>query len=618
MLDLHDDGDRRRTREIAVAVAELARECGGVMSGEHGDGRSRGPLLERFFGTELIGAFREIKRLFDPAGILNPGIIVDTGGVETLTENLRVRPGERDLVWPAVETFFDYSDQEGFSGAIEMCNGAGVCRKTAVGTMCPSYRATLEERHSTRGRANALRTALSGQLNAIAPDGRPAWSDPDTIETLDLCLSCKACKSECPSNVDLARLKAEYTAQRFRLTGRVPLAARAIGHIRTLNRLASLAPSLANKLLSLPPLRELANALLKLSPARSLPSFEHSLYAWFAKRTRDAGAADPPHSDAPRVVLFADCFTTYNESAIGRAAVEVLEAFGYRVLLPRVGCCGRSMISTGLLGDAIRTIDRTLAQLQPYIDDPNVIAILVAEPSCLAAIKDEWRSLKLKTPLDRRQRCADKSLMIEDFLDRNWAQHPRIPAALSMSDASARGWSQNGVTEVTPPRRTSTSCSTPWNTSPSTSFEASRRSSAGEAPGSSPASSSISASSAAPDAESTPPVLLHAHCHQKALWGAQTSSNLLIRLLGQRLSVLPSGCCGMAGSFGFTAKHYDVSMTIFNQSLAPHLSAAPAAATILATGTSCRHQIKDATALRAIHPIELIAEMIKAKSVRRP
>ncbi len=522
MLDLHEQSDREKMQSIAVEVADVARSCGGVMSGEHGDGRVRGPLLERFYGPELMRAFAEIKAIFDPAQVMNPGMIVNAGEIATLVQQLRVHPREAELPWPGVRTYFDYSDQEGFQGALEMCNGAGVCRKMSGGTMCPSYRATLDERHSTRGRANALRLAISGQLTI---DQKPAWHDPQVQETLDLCLSCKACKSECPSNVDVAKLKAEYTAQKYRAGGGPTLQAWVFGHVRLLNRLAAMMPGLANALMRAGPLRALANRVLKLAPQRTLPEFAPSFY-------RTARLQAEKHS--PAVALYADCFTTYNEPHLAHAAIEVLQALGYGVRLPRVGCCGRAMISNGLLPDAITTIDRTLEQLRPAIEDRRVLAILVVEPSCLAAMKDEWLTLKLRTPRALRQACADKAMLVEDFVQRRWDHHP-IPPGIMVD-------------------------------------------------------------------ESGPPVLMHGHCHQKALWGEESSAGFLHRLVGSRLRVLPSGCCGMAGSFGFLREHWEISQTIFAQSLGGLLGEGM----IVAPGTSCRHQIRDATGRRAVHPIEVM------------
>ncbi len=548
LIDLHDPADRARMRAIAVEVADLARECGGVMSGEHGDGKVRGPLLERYFGPEIMAAFREVKALFDPAGILNPGNITAPGPVESITSGLRIDAAHATRADPAaIDTYYTYTDQEDFGHALEQCNGAGVCRKTAGGTMCPSYRATLDERHSTRGRGNALRTAVTGQSS---PDGKPDFSDPGTIETLDLCLACKACKSECPSNVDIARLKAEYTAQRYRAAGRAPLRARVFGHVRTLNRLGAMAPAMANFANRLPPVRFILNRVLGVAPQRSLPAFATSLYKWFERRSPAQGRpqsemAHTPANDAsvrPRVVLYADCFTTYNDPHIGKAAVRVLEALGYEVLLPRVDCCGRAMMSTGLLADAITSADRTLSALRPFIDDPSVRAFVVCEPSCLASIKDDWLLLKLATPLDIRQAIAGRSSLVEEFVSKNWETHPTRPPLRPIDR----------------------------------------------------------------------PIHLHGHCHQKALWGDATSSDALRRVSADptRVHTLPSGCCGMAGSFGYDAKKYDVSMQIGELSVFPPLRAAGDDALIAAPGTSCRHQIHDGTGKAALHPIEIIAQAI--------
>jgi FAD/FMN-containing dehydrogenase/Fe-S oxidoreductase len=529
LVDLHENADREKVRAMALEVAELARECGGVMSGEHGDGRVRGPLLERFYGPELTAAFREIKAIFDPKNLLNPGNIVEPGPIESITTNLRIdreRLSSR-LKW--LDTFFDYSDQHGFEGAVDMCNGAGVCRKTAGGTMCPSYRALLDERHSTRGRGNALRLAITGQMSDSAA---PAWNDPETIQTLNLCLSCKACKSECPSNVDIARLKAEYTAQQYRIDG-VPLAARVFGHIRRLNQFGTIAPDFANWLMRFSPARAIMNRLLNLAPQRSLPPFARPLRKWFGARHKNIAAK--------KVVIYEDCFTGFNEPHIGRAAVRVLEAFGYEVVMPRVTCCGRAMISTGLLRSAIDSADAAVSLLRPFVDDPDICAILFLEPSCLSAVKDDWLQLRLKTAPLVRRRLAEKSMMAEDFIERFWRDHPRKPIVKAKNKN----------------------------------------------------------------------VILHGHCHQKALWGENDCAASLSRV-SSRLNVLPSGCCGMAGSFGFNADRYELSMKIGELSVFPPLRDAAAETVIAAPGTSCRHQIRDGTGRIALHPIEIWNDAIES------
>ncbi len=574
MLDPHEPADIARLHSMAVDVADLAQACGGVMSGEHGDGRVRGPLLRRFFGDELMGAFAEVKTLFDPTGLLNPGNIVGAGSIESITQRTRMSPGEprgadsstplqahaHEVRVPETATFFEYGREGGFDHAVEQCNGSGVCRKTQGGTMCPSYRATLDERHSTRGRANALRLAITGQLGEVPET--PAWRDAETMRTLDLCLSCKACKTECPSNVDVAKLKAEFVAQRDRERGSVPLASLLTGHVRALNRLGSLMPGVANAVSRFGPVRAIINAAMGVHPARPLPRFSKSLFrrADEVDAARDTGGTRVPPlaTHTPTVALFGDCFTAYNESDIGVAAGRVLARLGYRVVLADAGCCGRSMLSVGMVAQAANVADATLARLMPLVSDPNVKAILFLEPSCLSAIKDDWLALKCATPLESRRLLAAKCFLAEDFVDRAWADHPQRSAI--------------------------------------------------EQP--------LTALNAATPHEPAADVLLHAHCHQKALWGAETSARALRRFFGPRVRVLETGCCGMAGSFGYSRDKYDLSMRIARLpaeqgGLMPQVEASPAAH-VAATGTSCRHQVSDASggSRRAEHPMVLIARAL--------
>ncbi len=532
MLNLHDEADRDHLRGIAQEVARWAKECGGVMSGEHGDGRIRGPLLREYFGDELMAAFGQVRNVFDPKGLMNPGNITSPGDVLSITQDLRILPENRALQFPKVDTYYNYDDQEGFRGATEICNGAGVCRRTAVGTMCPSYRATLDERHATRGRGNALRLAVSGQIGGSTP----GWNDPDTMETLRLCLSCKACKSECPSNVDIARLKAEYLAQSYKAAGRKPLQARAFGRVRTLNRLGAIMPNFANFLLEQRFVRELMQSILKIDTRRSMPKYAKSLQRQFRSEISDL-------KPQKRVVLFGDCFVSYNDPRIGLAAKDVLDKLGYEVILAGTTCCGRSLISTGLLDEAIVSADRVVAQLKKYVEDASVAAILVAEPSCLSAFRDDYLQLKCTSSIDLRRQLAEKSFLIEQFIDQNWDKHPTRPAL--------------------------------------------------------------------PDQATLPPVVLHGHCHQKSLWTVESSAGLLRRFCGKKLQVLDTGCCGMAGAFGFTTDRYDLSVQIGEMALLPAVRSAPADAIIVAPGTSCRHQILDGAQRESLHPIELVAQLLK-------
>ncbi|MFZ4749614.1 MAG: FAD-binding and (Fe-S)-binding domain-containing protein [Phycisphaerales bacterium] len=529
LVAIHDAKDRAIMVRIARDIAQLVARYGGALSGEHGDGRVRSPLLGEYFGEVICGALREVKRAFDPRGVLNPGNIVVTGPAERIIANLRVAPHGEDAHPPIVETFFSYGREEGFDHAVESCNGAGLCRRTAGGTsMCPSYRALRDERHATRGRGNALRLAVTGQLS------KDRWADPETMETLDLCLSCKACKTECPSNVDISKLKAEYTAQRHAEHG-VPWSTRVFGHVRRLNALGSRFHAVANLVNATPLAKSLAHGLLGIDPRRSIPAFGASLFDWFRRRE--------PRTATRTVILFGDCFSAYNEPGIGQSAVRLLEAFGYRVVLADVGCCGRSLISTGMLAEARREVERASRALSGLLDSTGADAVLVLEPSCASAIRDDWLELPPEMPddaaMERRATLAMRTHLVEEFLEKHWDTHPRRPEIPAQVDR----------------------------------------------------------------------VVLHGHCHQKALWGTESSAKFLRRIFGANLGVLDTGCCGMAGSFGYVDRRYDLSMQIGEERLFPAVRAAPGAV-VCAPGTSCRHQIHDGTAREALHPVDLAARAL--------
>ncbi|MFK7882931.1 MAG: FAD-binding and (Fe-S)-binding domain-containing protein [Phycisphaerales bacterium] len=532
LLDLKDPNDVAAMHRIAQRAADLAKELGGVMSGEHGDGRARGPLLEDYFGPELMDAFREVKALFDPHGLMNPGNIVTPGPLESISAKTRVQPGKIELAVPVLDTAFAFADQGGMLHAAEMCNGAGVCRKKQGGTMCPSYQATLDERHATRGRGNALRLAMTGQTGQVANTGQGAdWDDPETHETLRLCLSCKACKSECPSNVDVARLKAEYLHQSYAGTGkRAPFQARVFGSIHRLNRLAGAMPGLTNAVNACPPMRSVLNLLLGLDPRRSLPRFEKPIRR-----------ASYHVQGAPMVIVLTDTFTTHNDTAAGRAAVRVLRAFGYSVEVVPVSDLGRAAISTGMLDVAIQDAERTLDVLKDWIEDSNVAGFVVCEPSCLSSITDDWLDLKIDRPLELRKSLAAKAALPEAFLDALWDQHPTRPEF------------------VTAPED----------------------------------------------------MHVHGHCHQKALWGIGTTTGMLERIAPGRVHAIDAGCCGMAGSFGYTADRYDLSMKIGEMGVFPAARSARDQDWLVMPGTSCRHQTLDGTGRHAIHPIEAVDRLLK-------
>jgi FAD/FMN-containing dehydrogenase/Fe-S oxidoreductase len=518
LLNLKDPDDVARMRRITEEVTDLVLEYGGSLSGEHGDGLARSEWNRKMFGEDVYQAFREVKEAFDARNLLNPGRIVDA---PPMTANLRYAPGYAPLELPTV---FDYSRQEGFVRSIELCNGSGVCRKLEGGTMCPSFRATRDEKDSTRGRANALRLALSGEQPLTELHSR--W----VYDVLDLCLMCKACKSECPSNVDLAKLKAEYLHQYYQEKPR-PFGHRLMGHIYQVNRLGAPLAPLVNWLQERRLLRWVLEKVAGIDRRRSLPPLHADHFRrWFGRRP-------PPARPAERgtVLLLDDCFTTFNEPEVGRAAVDVLEAAGHRVELAGLACCGRALISKGFLGEARALIRAQVSTLAHRLADGAPLVGL--EPSCLLTLVDEWPEL-VPGPDARR-----------------------VAAAAELADLWLARQLQDGRCELGLRQR----------------------------PG---------------------PCVLHGHCHQKALRGTSGTAALLRRVPGLDVTVLDAGCCGMAGSFGFEKEHYDVSVRIANLALLPALAAAPEA-TVVAPGTSCRHQIKDLAGRRALHPLEVVAAALK-------
>lgn len=520
VLNLHEASGVRAMRAIMEDVTDLVLEFGGSLSGEHGDGLVRSEWNRKMFGPVVYEAFRRVKRGFDPGNVLNPGKVVDAPAME---ENLRVPPGSAPADPPTV---FDYSKQGGFFRSIELCNGAGVCRKTQGGAMCPSYRATLDEHDTTRARANALRVALMGAGAHPRPEPAPARGGPLEqrwiAEVMNLCLSCKACKSECPSNVDVAKLKAEF------LQAYYAKRARPVGHLllKHIHRLAPWAARFAganNWLARRSWFRRALEGVAGIDRRRSLPEWHRDHFRrWFA-RTRSA------ERGTRSVVLLDDCFTTFQEPHIGRAAVRVLERAGFTVELAGV-CCGRAQLSKGFLTDARKLAQEGIAKLDRFA--AAGIPILGLEPSCAMALADEWPEL---VPGPAAKRVAAATELAEAWLVRQ-----------------AR---DTGLTlEV--PQRTGTA-------------------------------------------------LLHPHCHQKALVGAKGTADAL-KLTGLSVTVLDAGCCGMAGAFGYEKGHYDLSVKIANLALVPAVSAAPGA-TVVATGTSCRHQLRDLTGRAALHPLEVLA-----------
>jgi FAD/FMN-containing dehydrogenase/Fe-S oxidoreductase len=398
VVNLKTEAGVRTFESLATEVSDLVLEFGGALSGEHGDGLVRSPFMRKMFGPVLYEAFREIKRTFDPRGILNPGKIVDA---PPLTANLRYTPAYRTS---APETWFDYGAWRGIAGAVEMCSGLGACRKTLEGTMCPSYMVTREEAHSTRGRANTLRLAMAGRL------GESGLGDEGVREVLDLCLECRACKAECPVGVDVARFKSEFLADYWKRHG-TPLRARALGGIHELSRWASKAPRLSNALLGSRLVRRINEKIAGIDRRRSLPRWaETTLQAHWTSPGPRRGA--PP---ARPVFLFNDTFTNYYHPGIGLAARDVLEAAGCGVRLAPNVCCGRPLISQGLLSQARQLAHRNTARLHAALSGAP---FLFLEPSCLSAMREDVPGLLRGDEQRKAREVADACFLFEEYLER--------------------------------------------------------------------------------------------------------------------------------------------------------------------------------------------------------
>jgi Fe-S oxidoreductase len=519
VVNLKTDEGVRRFEAIASDVSYLELEFGGALSGEHGDGLVRSPFLRKMFGPVLYEAFRTIKRTFDPDGIFNPGKIVDA---PPLTANLRFGAG---YVTPNPETYFDFSDYGGFGGAVEMCSGLGACRKKLDGTMCPSYMATLEEKHSTRGRANALRLAMNGRT------GDAPLDDDGLFEVLDLCLECRACRAECPVGVDVARFKSEFLAGYWQRNG-TPLHAIAMGHVRRFAAWGSRFPALSNRALQSGAVRALNERVFGIDRRRSLPRWSRRTFAQWAQGRSSAADAD--------VLVFNDTFTNYYDPPIGAAVWNVLTAAGLKVALAPNFCCGRPLISKGLLREAREHAARNAAALYAAAEAGR--PIVFCEPSCLSAVREDAPALLRGEDRRRAAVVAGASFLFEEF------------TACEIESGRRRLDLTNG-----PPK-----------------------------------------------------ILLHGHCHQKAMGLLPPAKALLARVPGTSVIDADAGCCGMAGSFGYAREHYEVSKLIGERRLFPQVRGKDAQTVVVAAGTSCRQQIRDFTGEDALHPAQLLQSLLRS------
>jgi FAD/FMN-containing dehydrogenase/Fe-S oxidoreductase len=514
-VDLTEPGQLETVRAVAEEVRDLVIEFGGVNSSEHGDGLVRSEFNRAVFGDALYEAMREVKGLFDPANLMNPGKIVDA---PPMTSHVReaalppLRPYPSRLRFPG-----------GMREAADRCMNIGLCRKSATGVMCPSYMATREEEDSTRGRANALVKALS------AADPRAALGDERLHQILDLCLECKACKRECPLGVDMASLKTETLAAYHDVHG-TPLRSRMFGSIRALNRAGSAAAPLANLVGGFRPARLLAERLLGVTARRPLPKFQReNLARWHARRP-------PAQGPSGELIFLADSFTSFTEPAVARAAIELLEMAGWTVRLEATACCGRASLSKGLVDQAKAQAERMVTRLAGPAGQG--VPIVGAEPSCLLTLRDEYPAV---LPGDPRAEAV--------------AAATRLPEEL-LTEAVADGRLVLG----------------------------------------SPVAGGR--------------ILFHGHCHQKAVTGTAATVALLRAIPGAEVTEVDAGCCGMAGSFGFEAEHYELSMRIGELRLFPAVRAEPGETIIAATGVSCRQQIAHGTGRAARHPLEIVRSAV--------
>lgn len=521
MINLKTETGKQLFRQVLADTATLVKKYNGSLSGEHGDGRLRGEFIPYMMGSDVYEMFRQVKRIWDPDGIFNANKIVDT---PPMNEFLRY---EQDKPQPEIKTIFDFSKQEGMLRLAEKCSGSGDCRKTELtgGTMCPSYMATRRERDTTRARANILRQYLT----PANKKEQVAVTQDMVKEVLDLCLSCKGCKSECPSSVDVGKMKAEFT-QQYHETHGIPMRSKLIANFSKQMKLASIAPWAFNGVFGTPSLRKIANKMVGFHPERSMPHLHaETLEKWWKKRPQ------PKQGNVRKVYLFCDEFTNYNDVEVGKKAIELLEAVGYEVIIPKHHESGRSYLSKGFVKEAQKLAIANVALLKDLITyDMPLIGI---EPSAILSFRDEYIDL---VPAEQREdavKISENALLFEEFIAR---------------EIDAKRINKNVFTQK------------------------------------------------------KQLIKLHGHCHQKALSTLTASKKALSLPENYQVQLIPSGCCGMAGSFGYEEEHYAVSMQIGELVLFPTIRQQSEEVLLAAAGTSCRHQIKDGTGRRSQHPAEIL------------
>lgn len=520
LINFKDPADVELFEKLMDETARLVKKYGGSMSGEHGDGRVRGKFIPFMLGDHNYRLLKSLKHAWDPDNVLNPGKITDT---PPITESLRVVPGQPT---PEVETVFDFSRYRGYFRSIEKCNGSGDCRKSEIigGTMCPTFMATRDEYKTTRGRANVLREFM------YAGNGKSGFSHREIYDILDLCISCKACKAECPSNVDMAKLKAEFLQHYYDIHG-IPLRSKLVAYLPRLNKLAVLMKPFANYMMN----TRVFKIAIGIAPQRKLPALSRlTLSKWTA-----GGIPFPDVEKKGKVYLFNDEFTNFHESEIGIKAILLLTRLGYEVKIPVHRESGRTFMSKGFIRTSQKIATENVQLLKDIVSAET--PLIGIEPSAILAFRDEYPELVGPQLQQAASELARHTLLIEEFI----------------SEEIDKG-------RITPEH-----------------FTAEEKQ-----------------------------ILLHGHCQQKAV--ASTAPTIKMLSLPKNYSVkeIPSGCCGMAGSFGYEKEHYDLSVKIGELILFPAVRNAENSTIISAPGTSCRHHISDGTGKTAVHPVEVLYDAL--------
>ncbi|MDW8211368.1 MAG: FAD-binding and (Fe-S)-binding domain-containing protein [Cytophagales bacterium] len=520
IINLKTEEGNQLFRTIAQEIATLVKKYNGSLSGEHGDGRLRGEFIPQMVGQRCYEMFRQVKQTWDPKGIFNPNKIVDT---PPMNQSLRYQPNQPTPDYP---TTLDFSASGGILRHAEQCNGSGDCRKSHLsgGTMCPSYMATRSEKDTTRARANILRELLTRPVNKKDP-----FNHPEIYQVMDLCLSCKGCKAECPSNVDVAALKAEFL-QHWHDANGISLQTRMVANFVLLQKLAMMAPKLYNWLMNDSPLAAPLKQLAGFHPKRSLPKV--------SKKTLRQ-MIQPVAGKLLTIHLFIDEFTNYNDQRVGKAAYELLKGLGYGIALPQHIESGRTWISKGLLREARRIAIRNVELLKDHVSQATPLVGI--EPSAILTFRDEYLRLVPKYLLPAAENIAKHTYLLDEFIAQEAAQ------------GNIR----------------------------SEQFKAEKRE-----------------------------IILHGHCHQKALSSLKHTEKMLQLPAGYTVKTLPTGCCGMAGSFGYEADKFELSMQIGRLMLFPAIEKTDSRTLIAAPGTSCRHQIHDGTGRTALHPAEILRQAL--------